>query len=268
MSSRRPPTPRAAVPPARAQSAGDAGRGVAAPPRASVPPPASVPPQVKGAGAGAAPSGSKAKPATKVAPVRAPGNGRKPPTRPGERRGPRARAVPQTSSRPEEKTRHFGRNPGSSRIEFAAGDGGRYSISWQALIMTLVLAMAFVLLAPTLRLYLRQQAMESAVNEQVAAAEARNAALNREIARWSDPAFVETQARERLGFIMPGQQNYLVIDPEVVVGEDAQAQYEELHAQPSLPTGPWYFQIWDSIQVAGSTAAVNLPAVDGSGGNS
>lgn len=132
-------------------------------------------------------------------------------------------------------------------------EAGNYSVSWRALMLVVVLAVAFVLLAPTLRLYLRQQAKESAINEQVAAAEARNAQVEREISRWQDPAYIQAQARERLGFVMPGQQTYLVVDPEVIVGEEAQAEYEEANAAPELPPGPWYFQVWDSIQVAGQT---------------
>ncbi|MDO5495454.1 MAG: septum formation initiator family protein [bacterium] len=129
----------------------------------------------------------------------------------------------------------------------------------------LVAAVAFALLAPTLRLYLQQQAAESRISEELAAAEARNAQLEREIARWSDPAFIQAQARDRLGYVMPGQQPYTVVDPEVVVGEEAQAEYEALHAPAERPLGPWYLEVWDSIAIAGGTEVTDREGAPDSG---
>lgn len=117
-----------------------------------------------------------------------------------------------------------------------------------------MLAVAFVLISPTLSLYMRQQAEERALNEEMALTEARIEQLEAEIARWDDPAFVQAQARERLGYVLPGQQPYIVVDPEVVIGEEAQEEFER--AQTSLPPelrGPWYVEMWDSVQIAGNT---------------
>lgn len=106
---------------------------------------------------------------------------------------------------------------------------------------------------PTLRLYMRQQAAERQINESIAAAEANIAELEREIALWNDPAYIQAQARDRLGYVMPGQTAYQVIDPEVVVGEEAQAEFERSQGIREIPPGPWYLQTWDSIVVSGST---------------
>ncbi|HZK04239.1 MAG TPA: septum formation initiator family protein [Actinomycetaceae bacterium] len=167
---------------------------------------------------------------------------------------------PRGSTRPGGPKEHLSPFIGRSRIEISNGSGGTYSITWRALVLLLVLAVAFVVLAPTLRFYLRQQAMESRVSEELVAIEARNAELEREIARWSDPAFIQVQARDRLGYVMPGQQTYMVVDPEVIIGEEAQAEYEHEHEHvlPGRVPGPWYFEVWDSIQIAGSTE----PAAD------
>ena len=72
-----------------------------------------------------------------------------------------------------------------------------------------VLASIFVLLAvtlvPTLRSYLRQQgdidALRGAGGEQRQGREE----LQKEQARWNDPAYVEQQARERLKFVKVGE---------------------------------------------------------------
>lgn len=123
--------------------------------------------------------------------------------------------------------------------------------------------MAFILITPTLRLYVSQREAERTLNEQVAAAEARNQELTRQIDRWSDPAFVEAQARERLGYVLPGQQPYVVVDPEVVVGEEQQQAYEQSLASYSAPSGPWYAQVMDSVEIAGNTPAAGAEAADG-----
>jgi len=151
-----------------------------------------------------------------------------------------------------------------SRIQIATRNNGTVSVSWRAIVLTLVLAVAFVLVTPTLRYYLRQQEQERRLNEQVAALEARNDSLQNAIDRWGDPNYVRAQARERLGYVMPGQQPYVVIDPEVVVGEDAQRAYEEEMGYIA-PTKAWYAEMWDSIRIAGGTeaAAPEGEAADG-----
>lgn len=142
--------------------------------------------------------------------------------------------------------------------------GGNFSVSWRLLLFALVVAVAFILITPTLRLYVSQREAERTLNEQVAAAEARNAELQRQIDRWSDPGYVEAQARERLGYVLPGQQPYVVVDPEVVVGEEEQQAYEESLATYTAPAGPWYSQVVDSIEIAGAAEAAGEgdPAVD------
>jgi cell division protein FtsB len=71
---------------------------------------------------------------------------------------------------------------------------------------------ALVVLAPSLRILVEQQreiaALEARVIEQERAVEG----LNSEIDRWSDPAFIESQARDRLLYVKPGDISYLVID--------------------------------------------------------
>lgn len=175
---------------------------------------------------------------------------------------PGSRPSPKGSTRPGSRNQHLAEPAARPGIEFTRG-GETYSISWRALILTLVFAVAFVLISPTLSLYMRQQAEERALNEQVAVTEARIAQLEGEIARWEDPAYVQAQARERLGYVMPGQQPYVVVDPEVVIGEDAQQKYEESQTQlPPALQGPWYVELADSIRIAGGTRLVDDEAED------
>ncbi|VTR77666.1 hypothetical protein CHMI_02438 [Cellulomonas hominis] len=143
----------------------------------------------------------------------------------------------------------------------------------RALVMLLVLSIAFVLVFPTLRQYLDQQVELEQLRAEVARAEQDNEDLQAELDRWSDPAYVEAQARERLAFVMPGERALRVADPEVV--PEAPATEETLPGPAAVdtedPTRPWYAQVWDSVQVAGvagtgGTAPSPDPATSGENG--
>ncbi len=156
------------------------------------------------------------------------------------------------SSRPAKGRPAAPRSRGS-HLTISTGRSGTVSISWRAIVLTLVLAVAFVLVTPTLRYYLRQQEQERRLDEQVLALEARNDQLQAAIDRWDDPDYVRSQARERLGYVMPGQRPYVVVDPEVVVGEEAERAYqEEMGYIP--PARAWYAEMWDSVRLAGAAA--------------
>lgn len=74
-------------------------------------------------------------------------------------------------------------------------------------------------------------------------------------ARWEDPAFVESQARERFGWVMPGEVGYRVI------GADGQVRGEvPTLADPPAPRDqPWYESLWGSTKEAGVPSA-DVPA--------
>ena len=53
--------------------------------------------------------------------------------------------------------------------------------------------------------------------------------LNDEVARWEDPAYIETQARERLYYVLPGDVSYLVVgDAGATVGEEQAPVSDEI----------------------------------------
>jgi cell division protein FtsB len=125
----------------------------------------------------------------------------------------------------------------------------------RAMVMFVVLSIAFVLVFPTLRQYLDQQVRLEQLRAEVAAAEQDNEELQAELDRWSDPAYVEAQARERLAFVMPGERALRVADPEVVPDDtatDPAATTTPGTVESDDPTRPWYAQLWDSVQVAGA----------------
>jgi len=85
-------------------------------------------------------------------------------------------------------------------------------------IMTLAIIVLFiVVLAPSLRIWVDQRQEIAALEAEVAAANEELEELEDERARWDDPNYVETQARERLYYVKPGEFSYLVIDDGATV---------------------------------------------------
>jgi cell division protein FtsB len=85
-------------------------------------------------------------------------------------------------------------------------------------IMTLAMIVLFiVVLAPSLRVWVEQQQEIAALRAAVAEQQDELDRLEGERARWDVPSYVETQARERLYYVKPGEFSYLVIDDGATV---------------------------------------------------
>ena len=81
-----------------------------------------------------------------------------------------------------------------------------------------------VILSPTLRVLAEQQQEIAGLEAALAESEQQVVALEEQRERWKDPAYVETQARERLLFVYPGDITYLVIDDGEGIVDDAGIQ--------------------------------------------
>lgn len=124
-------------------------------------------------------------------------------------------------------------------------------ITVRGLVLFVVVLMAFIVLAPTLRAYVTQQEQHRDLAARIVATEERNTVLQGEIDKWDDPAFVQARARERLGFVMPGETPYRVVDPQTVTGEEVPDEHGEDGPVDVPQEGPWYLTVWESVQVAG-----------------
>lgn len=127
----------------------------------------------------------------------------------------------------------------------------------------LVLLVAFIVLAPTLRAYVAQQEQLRDINAQIADSQAQVEELQHEFDRWQDPEYVKSQARERFGYVLPGERVYRVIDPETVTG-DGPAPTDDRGAFTASVADPWYVSVWSSVEVAGAAEQAAAGAgVDG-----
>ncbi|WP_169315131.1 FtsB family cell division protein [Cellulomonas gilvus] len=124
--------------------------------------------------------------------------------------------------------------------------------SVRAIVLGVVLVLAFVLVYPTLHTYLRQQVELRGLRQDVAAARERNDDLEAELARWDDPAYITAQARERLAYVFPGETAFRVVDPESVEEPAAPVDEQDTPVATTTAEVPWYSALWDSMAVAGA----------------
>ncbi|SFT83471.1 Septum formation initiator [Actinopolyspora lacussalsi subsp. righensis] len=133
------------------------------------------------------------------------------------------------------------RRSGPRGARTPAGTGGAFKLSSTrraAVLATLVCAMALSVSVP-LRTYLGQldelsdmEQREQQLSEEVQRLSERKAEL-------SDPSRLEAEARERLGYVRPGETPYIVELPS-----EEKQQSEEKAAPESKP---WYQRMWNTF---------------------
>lgn len=82
-----------------------------------------------------------------------------------------------------------------------------------------IVALGTIQLASTFHTYALNLAELNGLKKQEAALVAQKRELENDIARWDDKAYVTAQARDRLGFVFPGEQAIRVEHPEAVTGK-------------------------------------------------
>jgi cell division protein FtsB len=122
------------------------------------------------------------------------------------------------------------------------------SIKNLAILVSIFLLLAIALI-PALRSTLSQQGQINALRDRIAQQRQSVAALQQEQQRWTDPAYVEQQARERLKFVRVGEKSFTVIDGEAASVLTGGAPIAA-PAKTSTANIPWYGQLWQSMVIA------------------
>ena len=142
-----------------------------------------------------------------------------------------------------------------------------FRLSGFALSMLLLIVAALVVLAPRLKTLVEQQQQIAQLEQSVADAQESVDQLGDQVARWSDPAYIEAQARDRLYYVYPGDISYLVLgdDGETTVADD-------LPVSDTIQTTrvDWTRALLSSIYQAGLTEAtpqqLESPTQEGAAG--
>ena len=82
----------------------------------------------------------------------------------------------------------------------------------RALVLALVLVVLAISYAGSLRIYFSGASDLALANQEIRDRQAQISDLQAELARWDDPMYVKAQARERLGWVLPGETGYRVVD--------------------------------------------------------
>ncbi len=164
-------------------------------------------------------------------------------------------------SRPSAARSGASRPAAASRGRTPTPPPDRPSTGWVrgAVLLTILVVLA-VTLAPTARSLLRQRGDLAALQEKVVQQQQSVADLQREQARWADPAYVEQQARERLKFVKVGDRSYSVIDPATEVPKPPASAV--VAAPKADANAPWYGQVWQSVRLADQPTAGMAPVPD------
>lgn len=120
----------------------------------------------------------------------------------------------------------------------------------RAVILLLVCAVLVLSFASSLQAYLKQRESIDEMKTSIAKRQAAIEELEVEKERWNDPAYVEQQARQRFGYVMPGETSYVVLDAQ---GNRIQPTGELSDPDSVGDHKPvaWWTTVWESIELAG-----------------
>ncbi|WP_301111448.1 septum formation initiator family protein [Microbacterium sp.] len=147
----------------------------------------------------------------------------------------RGAARPKASTATAAAPRASGRNRGDApRVDVREWASGIRLSAFSVIMLSLVVLGAWVLV-PTLGTFIDQRQKIAALEASVQVSEDEITALIAERERWNDPAYITTQARERLYYVKPGEVVYLIdndLDPSALPREQAPVS-DTLEEKPS-----------------------------------
>ncbi len=116
-------------------------------------------------------------------------------------------------------------------------------------VILVVLAVLVVSYASSMKAYLEQRNQINHLRGQIAQSHKDIRALEREKKRWGDKAYVATLARERFGWVLPGEIAYQVIDRNGKAMGSADRLSDPDKVVHVAPTA-WWSKQYDSLQQA------------------
>ncbi len=116
----------------------------------------------------------------------------------------------------------------------------------RALVLGAAVVLLLVLLASPLNRFFGSRGDVNAAASQLQRDRAELARLRAQLQRWSDPGYVQEQARHRLQYAMPGDTVYVTVDKSGKNKIQATATPKRVLVQ-----GSWNEVLWKSVERAG-----------------
>ncbi len=137
----------------------------------------------------------------------------------------------------------------AERAHFWSAARRRSGITTRAIALGVVVLVLTISYASSLRVYLNQQQDLAETRQEISQRQQRIAGLESELSRWQDPAYVRAQARQRLGWVVPGETGYKVLGPDgKPMGGGTEIDSEA--AKPAEPSQAWWDKLWGTVQAA------------------
>nr|WP_220479994.1 septum formation initiator family protein [Curtobacterium pusillum] len=140
-----------------------------------------------------------------------------------------------------------------------------------SLLMLAIIVLFVVVLAPSLRTLIQQQEQIAEQQREVASQKADVAQKKKDVARWDDPAYIEAQARDRLLYVYPGEESYLVMGAEDSKGDSTPTTDSGTPVSSTVqtPKVDWVQAMLSSVLTSGlteqTTQELVAPDVSGTG---
>lgn len=123
-------------------------------------------------------------------------------------------------------------------------------------ILIAVMLTVLIAIAVPLRNYYEGRSEIARAQASIEALEARKHDLETDIARYEDPAYVEQEARRRLGVLKEGEQAWRIIDPRMT-------QNPAITSEEAPDNRQWHEFLWDSLRELPEPPAAPEPAPEG-----
>ncbi|CRH88096.1 Septum formation initiator [Chlamydia trachomatis] len=131
-------------------------------------------------------------------------------------------------------------------------------------------ALAALIVVTPLSSFIAQQEQIRSLSAELETRHKHISELEQSIALWNDPDYVRAQARDRLGYVMPGETLYIVSGGADDPAKAAQEKIDRANNERRAIT-PFYVTMWDSISIAGKAAhegnPQNVPVLNKDAGN-
>jgi cell division protein FtsB len=119
------------------------------------------------------------------------------------------------------------------------------AVTGRAIVLGALVVVLLVLLASPLNRYFTSRSDLNGAAQQLHSDKQQLHELNKQYRQWSDPGFIQQQARQRLQYAMPGDTVYVVVD------QGAKSDIQKSEATPSQEAaGSWNTRLWSSVEQA------------------
>ena len=123
----------------------------------------------------------------------------------------------------------------------------RPAVTGRALVLGTLVVLLLVLLASPLNRYFGSRSDLAHAQQQLGDDQRELAQLTQQYALWSDPGYIQQQARQRLQYAMPGDTVYVVVNH----GATSDIAKTTATRQVAKAGGSWNARLWTSVQHAG-----------------